>query len=67
MAVLGTLPLLAARAAVRGASDPPPIAAAATVVFPLLVVVFLLGGWVRFRDAIHPGSSGRVSRCLPPR
>jgi hypothetical protein len=53
MAVLGTLPLLAARASERGASDPPPLAAAASVVVPLLVIVFLVGGWVRFRDAIH--------------
>jgi len=53
LAVLGTVPLLAARAAERGASEPPPLAAAATVALPLLVLVVILGGWVRFRDDIH--------------
>ena len=53
LAVLGTLPLLAARAAERGVSDPPPMAAATTVALPLLAVAALVGGWVRFRDDIH--------------
>ncbi|MCU1499389.1 MAG: hypothetical protein JWM47_3342 [Acidimicrobiales bacterium] len=53
LAVLGTLPLLAARAAERGVSDPAPLRAAANVAIPLLTVAVLLGGWVRFRDAIH--------------
>lgn len=53
LAVLGTLPLLAARAAERGVSDPPPLIAAATIVAPLLVLAGLVGGWVRFRDDIH--------------
>lgn len=53
LAVLGTLPLLAARAAERGVSEPPPLAAAVNVALPLLLVAGLLGGWVRFRDDIH--------------
>lgn len=53
LAVIGTLPLLAARAAERGLSKPPPFSAAANVTIPLLVLVVLLGGWVRFRDDIH--------------
>ncbi len=53
LAVLGTLPLLAARAAERGVSDPPPIVAELTVAFPLFVILVLLGGWVRFHDNIH--------------
>lgn len=53
LAVLGTLPLLAARAAERGVSVPPPFVAAVSVTLPLLLVVIVLGGWVRFRDDIH--------------
>ncbi|CAN5626258.1 hypothetical protein BH10ACT1_BH10ACT1_19480 [soil metagenome] len=53
MAVLGTLPLLAARAAERGISDPTPVSAALNVAAPLIAVSVLLGGWVRHRDAIH--------------
>ena len=53
MAVLGTLPLLAARASMRGIEDPPPLQAAASTVVPLVVLALLLGGWVRFRDDIH--------------
>ena len=52
LAVLGTLPLLAARASEMGKQDPPPIPAALNVVLPLMVVVVLLCGWVRFRDQI---------------
>jgi len=53
LAVLGTLPILAARAAERGFSDPPPLAAALNVIVPLVAVAVLVGGWVRFHDAIH--------------
>nr|MBA3281682.1 hypothetical protein [Acidimicrobiia bacterium] len=53
LAVLGTLPLLAARAAERGVSDPPPLSAATTVAVPLLILAGVVGGWVRFRDDIH--------------
>lgn len=53
MAILGTLPLLAARASERGAGNPPPMAAAVNIAILLSVVVILVGGWVRFRDQIH--------------
>ena len=53
LAVLGTLPLLAARASESGASNPPPLVAAMNVVLVLLAIVALVGGWVRFRDNIH--------------
>lgn len=53
MAVLGVLPLLAARAAHLGVSDPPPLTAAFGVVIPLSIVVVVFAGWVRFRDAVH--------------
>ncbi|HEX2575954.1 MAG TPA: hypothetical protein VHK88_06360 [Aquihabitans sp.] len=53
LAVIGTLPLLAARAAERGISDPPPLTALATVALPLGTLLVLLGGWVRLRDDIH--------------
>ena len=53
MAVLGTLPLLAARAAERGVSDPPPMAAAMNVTLPLVALAVLVAGWVRFHDDIH--------------
>lgn len=52
LAVLGTLPLLAARAAERGASDPPPLSAVGIVAIPLLSLATLVGGYVRFRDDI---------------
>ena len=53
LAVMGTLPILAARAAVRGISNPPPTAAALNVVSPLILVAALVAGWVRFHDQIH--------------
>ncbi len=65
LAVLGTLPLLAARASVEGVQDPPPLAAAATAVLPLLVVAFLLAGWVRFRDDIHRWMADAAEQMSP--
>ena len=53
LAVLGTLPVLAARAAEFGAGDPPPFDAAALAAVPLAGLVGLVGGWVRFHDEIH--------------
>lgn len=65
MAVLGTLPLLAARAAERGASKPPPLAAAVNVAILLSILVFLVGGWVRFRDAIHAWMADAAEQMSP--
>ncbi|MEZ5181260.1 MAG: hypothetical protein R2702_05225 [Acidimicrobiales bacterium] len=53
LAVAGTLPLIAARASVRGIQDPPPVPAAVNVTMVLTGVAVLVGGWVRFRDDIH--------------
>lgn len=53
LAVLGTLPILAARASFRGVQNPPPAAAAATVFGLLMIVVGIFAGWVRFRDNVH--------------
>jgi hypothetical protein len=53
LAVLGVLPLLAARASERGAKDPPPASAALAPMLGLVVVVVLVAGWVRFHDEIH--------------
>lgn len=65
LAVLGTLPILAARAAERGVSDPPPVSAALTVVMPLTIVVVILGGWVRFRDDIHAWMKNAAEQMSP--
>ncbi len=53
LGVLGTVPLLAARASVRGIQDPPPVPAAANVAVLLGSIAVLVAGWVRFRDDIH--------------
>ena len=53
IAILGLMPLLAARASEQGAGDPPPLPAAMNVAIPLLFVVVLVGGYVRFRDEIR--------------
>ncbi len=53
IAVLGLLPLLAARASVQGVEDPPPMAAAMSVALPLVFVAILVGGYIRFRDEIR--------------
>lgn len=53
LAVLGLMPLLAARASELGVQDPPPMAAAMNVAIPLVFVVVLVGGYIRFRDEIR--------------
>lgn len=65
MAILGTLPLLAARASFRGAQQPPPVAAAVNVAILLSVLVFLVGGWVRFRDEIHRWMADAAAQMSP--
>ena len=65
MAVLGTLPLLAARAAEMGVRQPVPVAAAVNVVLPLLAVVALFGGWVRFRDELHAFMKDAMDQASP--
>jgi len=53
LAILGLMPLLAARASAQGAGDPPPTAAAMNIAIPLAFVVVLVGGYIRFRDEIR--------------
>jgi len=67
LAVLGTLPILAGRAAELGAGDPPPVEAAGRVLGALLVVVVVFGGWVRFRDAVHEAMRQAVEGMSPSR
>jgi hypothetical protein len=65
LAVLGITPLLAARAAVEGVSDPPPLAAAATVAVVLSVPLVLVTGWVRFRDQIVESMAAAMDQASP--
>ncbi|MDQ1426462.1 MAG: hypothetical protein QOD72_3960 [Acidimicrobiaceae bacterium] len=51
LAVIGTLPVLAAQRATLDGHDPRP--ATAQVALFVLIVAALAGGWVRFRDEIH--------------
>jgi hypothetical protein len=55
LAILGTLPLLAARAASRStqAGHLPPATATALAAAPLLILAILVANWVRFREPIH--------------
>lgn len=65
LAVLGTLPLLAARAAERGVSEPPPLEAAIAVLIPLVALTGLVGGWVRFRDDIRASMAAAMESASP--
>lgn len=65
LAVVGTLPLLAARASELGARDPSPVAAALTVVFPLLSVLVLFGAWVRYRDDLGAWFRDAMEQASP--
>lgn len=65
LAVIGTLPLLAARAAEQGAAEPPPIPAALNIVLPLAVVAGLVAGWTRFHDQIHGFMKDAMEQASP--
>lgn len=65
LAVLGTVPLLAARAAERGISEPPPTQAALLVALALSVVVVLVCGWTRFRDDIRRAMAEAADSMSP--
>ena len=67
LAIGGTLPVLAARAAARSASPTAlsPAAAAALVAAPLLVVAILAVGWVRFRDRIQAWMKDAMEQMSP--
>ncbi len=55
VAVIGALPLLAARAAVNAGKDP--TAAVTTWGIPVVVLCMIVFGWVRFRADIHEAMS----------
>lgn len=65
LAMLGLLPLLAARASAQGAGTPPPMAAAMNVSIILSVIVVLIGGWVRFRDDIKQWMADASEQMSP--
>lgn len=65
LAVLGTVPLLAARAAERGISEPPPTQAALLVTLALSVVVVLVCGWTRFRDDMRRAMAEAAESMSP--
>ncbi len=65
LAVLGTLPLLAARASARGAQVPAPVVAAAQASIPLVIVAVLTAGWVRFRDDIRVWMKQAAEQASP--
>jgi hypothetical protein len=65
LSIIGTLPLLAARASVRGVQDPPPIGAALSTMAPLISIAVLVGGWVRFHDAIHEWIRNALEQASP--
>lgn len=72
MAVLGTLPLVAARAAAERAARPAggaetlaPIAAAVLTSLPLLLLVALVAGWARFHDQIHAWIAEAMEQASP--
>jgi len=65
LAVIGLLPVLAARAAERGAKDPPPVQAALSVMGPLLLLAVLVGAWVRFRDEIRAWMATVAEQASP--
>jgi hypothetical protein len=63
LAVLGTLPVLAARAA---AENGRPVAAAAGAAAVGVVVMFVLvGGWLRMRDRLHAWWKAAMDQAFP--
>ncbi|MEO6988414.1 MAG: hypothetical protein ABI239_07185, partial [Aquihabitans sp.] len=65
LGVLGVLPILAARAAEEGVSDPTPLVAAFRVSIPLAFVLFLVGGWVLKRDDIREFMANAADQMSP--
>lgn len=65
VAVAGTVPILAARAAEQGIGDPPPVEAALLTSIPLLALTALVAGWVRFRDDILRALADAMEQASP--
>lgn len=68
MAVIGTLPLLAARAAENrpvAEAGLEPVAAATLATLPLVLLVVLVAGWARFHDQIHAFLRDAMEQASP--
>ena len=65
VAVAGTVPVLAARAAAQGAGDPPAVEAALLTTIPLVLLTVLVAGWVRFRDDILRAIAEAMEQASP--
>ena len=63
LAVLGTLPVLAARAAAENGRPVPSAAGAATV--GVVVMFVLVGGWLRMRDRMHAWWKAAMDQAFP--
>ena len=65
MAILGIVPVLAARTAARHGASAPPVALAAGA--GVLVLFLLVCGWVRQRDQIHAWWRRQMDAAMPTR
>jgi hypothetical protein len=68
MAVIGTLPLLAARAAAErpaGETGLDPMAAATLASLPMILLIVLVAGWTRFHDQIHAAINDALEQASP--
>ena len=65
MAIIGTVPVLAARTAARHGASAPLVALAAGG--GVLVLFFLVCGWVRQREQIHAWWRRQMDAAMPPR
>jgi hypothetical protein len=65
IAVLGLMPLLAARASELGAGDPPPLNAAMNIGVLLSFVIVIVCGYVRFRDEIRQWMADASEQMSP--
>lgn len=65
LGVVGVLPILAARAAEQGVSDPAPLVAASWASIPLAIVLFLVFGWVLKRDDIKQFMANAADQMSP--
>ena len=65
LGVIGVLPILAARAAEQGVSNPTPLVAAARTSIPLAIILMLVGGWVLKRDDIKEFMAHAADQMSP--
>jgi hypothetical protein len=65
LAVIGVLPVVAARAAARAKPPVPPIGVAAAAAIAVLFVVANVAAWVRFRDQAKVWWRQKLSEAFP--